>query len=293
MLEKNDIVVESVENRIYLIRGEHVILDKDLAALFQTETKRLNEQVRRNIDRFPHEFMFQLSKDEWTCLRSHFATLDGRGRYSKYLPYAFTEHGVIMVAAILKSEVADKASVMIVKSFVAMRRFLVSNAQVFQRLDKIEYKLLESDYKFEDLYSKLEEKTLTPRQGVFFDGQIYDAYEFVCNLIREAKTRIILIDNYIDDTVLTMLDKRKAGVTASVYTQHVTKQLQLDIDKHNKQYPVIDVQVFKKSHDRFLAIDDSVYLIGASLKDLGKKWFGITQMQAINPEEMRMKLQEK
>lgn len=237
--------------------------------------------------------MFQLSKEEWTYLRSQIATLDGRGRYSKYLPYAFTEHGVIMVAAILKSEVANKASVMIVKAFVTMRKFLASNAQVFQRLDKIEYKLLESDHKLEDLYSKLEEKTLAPKQGVFFDGQFYDAYEFICDLIRGAKTRIVLIDNYIDDTVLTMLDKRGAEVTASVYTQHITKQLQLDINKHNKQYPVIEVLVFKKSHDRFLIVDNSVYLVGASLKDLGKKWFGITLMQAVDPNEMIMRLRKK
>ena len=273
------IEIEQVGNRILTIRGEQFILDSDLAKLYGTTTKRFNEQVRRNIERFPTEFMIQLTQEEWDSLRSQFATINGRGQHRKYLPLAFTEHGVIMAAAILKSEIADKASVMIVKAFVAMRRFLAANAQVFQRLETIEYKLLESDQKFEEIYSKLEEKSLKPQQGIFFDGQVYDAYEFICKLIKSAITRIILIDNYVDESVLTMLDKRNPGVVATIYTQKISTQFALDLAKHDAQYPVISVQVFNKSHDRFLIIDDKVYHVGASLKDLGKKWFAVLELE--------------
>lgn len=279
-----------VENRIFTLRGEQVILDSDLAKLYGTETKRFNEQVQRHINRFPATFMFQLTKEEWVSLRSQIATINGRGQHRKYLPYAFTEHGVIMAAAILKSEIADKASVKVVEAFVAMRRFLSANAQVFQRLETIEYKLLESDQKFEDIYSKLEEKSLKPQQGIFFDGQVYDAYELICSLIKSAKARIILIDNYVDESVLTMLDKRHAGVSASIFTQKISRQLSLDIAKHDVQYPPIPVHVFSKSHDRFLIIDDRVYHVGASIKDLGKKWFAILEMKDQNPDVLISRL---
>lgn len=280
----------SVESRILTVRGIEVILDKDLAASYQVETKRLNEQVKRNINRFPTQFMFQMNEEEWRSLRSQNATINNRGRHSKYPPYVFTEHGVIMAAAVLKSDVADKASVKVVQAFVAMRRFMSANAFVFQRLDRIEYKLLISDHKIEDLYSKLEKKTLAPRQGIFFDGQIYDAYEFVCGLIKSANTRIILIDNYIDDSVLTMLDKRKNGVDASVFTQKTSNQFRLDLQKHNSQYSPINIKLFKKAHDRFLIIDDRVYLIGASLKDLGQKWFAVALLDETDPNELISRL---
>lgn len=276
--EKKDLV----ENHIFTLRGEQVILDSDLAKLYGTVTKRFNEQVQRNVARFPTTFMFQLTREEWASLRSQIATINGRGQHRKYLPYVFTEHGVIMAAAILKSEIAYKASVRVVEAFVAMRRFLSSNAQVFQRLETIEFKLLESDQKFEELYSKLEEKSLKPQQGLFFDGQIFDAYEFLCKLIKDATSRIVLIDNYVDESVLTMLDKRNPGVAATVYTQTISPQLALDIAKHNAQYPAIDVKVFTKSHDRFLIIDNRVYHVGASIKDLGKKWFALLVMEELD-----------
>ena len=171
-----------------------------------------------------------------------------------------------------------------------MRRFLVANAQVFQRLDRIEYKQLETDHKFEQVFAKLEEKNLSPNQGIFFDGQIYDAYEFICGLIKSARTRIVLIDNYVDETVLTMLDKREIGVSATIYTQKISKQFQLDITKHNVQYPTIEVKVFQKSHDRFLILDSAVYLVGASLKDLGKKWFAVSLMSETDPELLLSRL---
>ena len=277
-----------VENRIFTVRGEQVILDSDIAMLYGTVTKRFNEQVQRNINRFPTTFMFQLTKEEFDYLRSQNAATNLSKRRS--LPYVFTEHGVIMAAAILKSEVADRASVKVVEAFVAMRRFLAANAHVFQRLETIEYKLLESDQKFEDIYSKLEEKSLKPQQGIFFDGQVYDAYQFICSLIKSATTRIVLIDNYVDESVLTMLDKRAAGVSASIYTQKISRQLSLDIAKHDAQYPPIPVRVFSKSHDRFLIIDDRVYHVGASVKDLGKKWFAILEMQDQDPDELISRL---
>lgn len=282
--------LSSVENRIFTVRGEQVILDSDLAKLYGTVTKRFNEQVQRNIKRFPTMFMFQLTNEEWASLRSHFATINGRGHHRKYLPYVFTEYGVIMAAAILKSEIADRASVKVVEAFVAMRRFLSANAQVFQRMEIIEYKLLESDQKFEDIYSKLEEKSLKPQQGLFFDGQVFDAYEFICNLVRSASSRIILIDNYVDESVLAIMDKRNPGVNATIYTQKIPSHLALDIAKHDNQYPPIPVQVFKKAHDRFLIIDDQVYHIGASIKDLGKKWFAILKMAEQDPNELILRL---
>ena len=304
MAKKKDIIVNreplanrdrfnggDVESRIFTIRGVQVILDSDLAKLYGTITKRFNEQVQRNIQRFPTTFMFQLSSEEWTSLRSQFATINGRGHHRKYLPYVFTEHGVIMAAAILKSVIADQASVKVVEAFVAMRRFLAVNAPIFQRLEHIEYKLLENDHKFDQVFAKLEEKALEPKQGIFFDGQIYDAYEFICGLIKSTKTRIVLIDNYVDDTVLTMLDKREAGVDATIYTQKISAQFQLDITKHNAQYPAIDVKEFTKSHDRFLILDNLVYLIGASLKDLGKKWFAVALMSETDPETLLSKLE--
>ena len=277
----NQFSQNAIETRIFMVRGVQVMLDSDLAALYGTSTKRLNEQVNRNYGRFPKEFLFQLNKDEFDNLRSQIATANWSKRRS--LPNAFTEHGVIMAAAILKSEIADMASVTIVKAFVAMRRFLVANAQVFQRLDRIEIKQLETDHKIEQVFEKLEERVITPKQGIFFDGQIYDAYEFICDLIKSAKTRIVLIDNYVDDTVLTMLDKRETGVSATIYTQKISPQFKLDIAKHNAQYPAIDVREFKKSHDRFLILDNQVYLIGASLKDLGKKWFAVSLMSETEP----------
>ena len=232
--------------------------------------------------------MFQLSEEEFDYLRSQNAATNLNKRRS--LPLVFTEHGVIMAAAILKSEIADRASVKVVEAFVAMRRFLSANAQVFQRLETIEYKLLESDQKFEDIYSKLEEKSLKPQQGIFFDGQVYDAYELICTLIKSATSRIVLIDNYVDESVLTMLDKRNPGVAATIYTQKISKQLALDIAKHDSQYPAIDVKVFTKSHDRFLIIDNRVYHVGASIKDLGKKWFALLVMEELDADDLISRL---
>jgi hypothetical protein len=195
-----------------------------------------------------------------------------------------------MLSAVLHSEEAIDISGRIVDAFVAMRRFLAANAPIFQRLEHIEYKLLENDHKFDQVFAKLEEKTLEPQQGIFFEGQVFDAYQLICELIKSATSRIILIDNYVDESVLTMLDKRPAGVSASIFTQKISQQLSLDIAKHDAQYPPIPVHVFSKSHDRFLIIDDRVYHVGASLKDLGKKWFAILEMKDQNPDELISRL---
>lgn len=203
--------------------------------------------------------------------------------------FAFTEQGVAMLATILKSERAVKASIMIMRAFVAMRHYLVANAQILHRLDLLDRKQLENEQNFEKLFAKFEEGTPS-RQGIFYDGQSYDAYTFVSDRIREAQKRIVLVDNYVDDTVLTMLDKRAEGVDATIYTMQISKSFQLDIDKHNTQYPAIDVKVFKKSHDRFLIIDDTVYHFGASIKDLGKKWFAMSIMTELTPEDLLARL---
>lgn len=291
---QNEIIVKvssevSAENKIFTIRGMQVIVDRDLAELYGIETKRLNQQANRNVKRFPPSFRFKLSveeKDELVANCNRFETM----KHSSSLPYVFTEQGVAMLSAVLHTPKAIDISVKIMDAFVAMRRFLASNAQVFQRLDRIEYKLLESDHKFEDLYSKLEEKSLEPKQGIFYDGQIYDSYTFVNSLIKSATKSIVLIDNYVDETVLTMLDKRNPGTDATIYTQKISSQLQLDIAKHDAQYPAIPVKGFTKAHDRFLIIDDKVYHIGASLKDLGKKWFAFSLMENLTTSDLISRL---
>ena len=285
----DNIAQKDVEGRILTIRGQQVIIDRDLAGFYGVETKTLNQAVKRNLERFPMYYRFQLTKeetDEVVTNCDHLTVL----KYSPNRAYAFTERGVAMLSAVLHSPKAVKVSIRIMDAFVAMRHFLVSNAQVFQRLDRIELKQLETDHKIEQVFEKLEEKSITPKQGIFFDGQIYDAYEFVCELIKSAKSRIVLIDNYVDDTVLTMLDKRDAGVSATIYTQKISSQLQLDIAKHNAQYQAIDVRVFTKAHDRFLILDNQVYLFGASLKDLGKKWFAVSLMSETDPEMLLSRL---
>ena len=287
-----------IRSRIYTIRGIQVLLDRHLAELYGVETKRLNEQVKRNLERFPDAFMFQLTTielDEWmsqivtsniSSLRSQNATLKNtRGRHRKYLPFVFTEQGVAMLSAVLKSDTAVKVSVQIINAFVAMRRFISSNADIFQRLETVERKQIEhveheveTDQKFDQIFNAIEEREIMPKQGIFFDGQIFDAYKFVSDLIRRAKRSIIIIDNYVDDSVLDILTKRKKKVVVTIFTKNISKQLALDVKKYNAQYPEIIVKEFKDAHDRFLIMDNKdVYHFGASLKDLGKKWFAFSK----------------
>lgn len=279
-----------VESRIFTIRGVQVILDRDLAELYGVKTFRLNEQVKRNIKRFPEKYRFQLTEDETNELIANCERFKSL-KHSSFCPYAFTEHGVVMLSSVLHSDEAIEISGRVVDAFVAMRRFLAANAPIFQRLEHIEYKLLENDHKFDQVFAKLEEKSLEPKQGIFFEGQVYDAYELICNLIKSAAKRIVLVDNYVDYTVLTMLDKREPGVDAAIYTQKAGDQLKLDLAKHDAQYPHIPVWIFKMSHDRFLIIDDLVYHIGASIKDLGKKWFAVSLMEAQDANSIITRLQ--
>ena len=325
-----------IEPLIRTIRGQQVLLDSDLAILYGVETKRLNEQVKRNIERFPDDFMFQLTKVELINLKSQIATSSATNdslrsqivtlnteNYSirsqnatlnegtnlrsqivtsshggvRYLPYAFTENGIAMLSSVLRSPIAIQVNIRIMRAFTAMRQFIASNAQIFQRLDVMEQNQLaivahqtETDHKLEEIFRRLDSGNVQPHQGIFYDGQIFDAYTFINDRIREATTRIILIDNYIDDSVLTILSKRADKVTATVYTKKPSAQLQLDIQKHNAQYPPIDIVTFDRSHDRFLCIDETVYHLGASIKDLGKKWFAFNRME-MPTSELLQKIQ--
>lgn len=279
-----------IKDKIFTIRGLQVILDADLAELYEVETKQLNRAVKRNMERFPDNFMFQLNDSEFESLRFQFGTLNNkntlrsqnatlekaRGKHRKYLPYVFTEQGVAMLSGVLRSKIAIRVSIQIMEAFVSMRKFISENAQIFHRLDFVERKQFEQDQKFQIIFDKLQDKI--PEKGIFFDGQVFDAYKFASDIIRTAKSSLILIDNYIDDSVLTLLNKRKKDVKVKILTKNITKELILDLNKHNKQYPKIEIKEFKESHDRFLIIDNKeIYHIGASLKDLGKKWFAFTK----------------
>ena len=288
----NKVVMSNIESLIKVIRGQQVMLDKDLAMLYGVEAKVLNQAVKRNVERFPDDFRFQLTKEE--CLRSQIVTLNEKqGQHLKYMPYAFTEQGVAMLSSVLRSQTAIEVNIQIMRAFVSMRHFMVNNASVFSRLETMEYHQLEmqqhlqkTDKRIDEVFRRLDEGNAKPKQGVFYNGQIYDAYTFVADLIKRAKKRIILIDNYVDETVLTLLDKRENSVSATIYTQQISRHFQLDIDRHNAQYASIDVETFRLSHDRFLCIDDDVYHIGASIKDLGKKWFGFSKMEILTPDEL-------
>ena len=239
-----------IEPLIRIIRGQQVLLDSDLAILYGVETKRLNEQVKRNIERFPDDFMFQLTKVELINLKSQIATssaIENSPRSQivtsshggvRYLPYAFTENGIAMLSSVLRSPIAIQVNIRIMRAFTAMRQFIASNAQIFQRLDVMEQNQLalvahqtETDHKLEEVFRLLDSGNVQPHQGIFYDGQIFDAYTFINDRIREATTRIILIDNYIDDSVLTMLAKRADKVTATIYTKKPSAQLQLNIQQ--------------------------------------------------------------
>ncbi|MBU1216419.1 ORF6N domain-containing protein [bacterium] len=273
---------ESIKNKIYTIRDMQVMIDRDLAELYGVESKRLNEQVKRNIERFPEKFRFQLSELETTELVANcdrFKSL----KHSTSLPYAFTEQGVSMLSAVLRSQTAIEVSIQIIDSFVNMRQFLQNNASIFQKIESIEKRQIayeiKNDTKVDSILNAIEEKGTPQKQHIFYDGQIFDAYLFVSDIIKSAKTSIKLIDNYVDESTLVLFTKRDADVAMTIYTKTISKQLELDLKKHNAQYPKIEIKKFDLSHDRFLVIDEkSVYHIGASLKDLGKKWFAVSKM---------------
>jgi hypothetical protein len=277
--------VLDIQRRIYTIRGVQVMLDSDLAVLYEVETRAINQAVKRNLERFPDLFCFQLTQSEFESLRSQIVTLETEllrsqivtskstsgGR--RYLPFVFTEQGVAMLSAVLKSETAVKMSIEIMNAFVNLRRFVSTNAQIFNRLDTLETKQVETDHKLDQVLNALESKVVQPKQGIFFNGQIFDAYQFISDLFRSAEKKIVIIDNFIDDTVLVHLAKRKDSVQVTILTKSIPKLLNLDIKKFNDQYPKIEIKEFAHAHDRFIIIDNlDVYHLGVSLKDLGKKW---------------------
>lgn len=276
-----EIAVKEIENQIFTIRGLQVMIDRDLAEFYKVETKVLNQAVKRNLDRFPDSFRFSLSKEEKLELVTNcdrFASL----KHSTSNPNAFTEQGVAMLSAVLHSSIAVQISIHIMNAFVDYRKNLLNSESLIFRMNRVENKLIEGDKKFDQLFLALEKKETLPEKGIFFEGQVYDAYDFVTKLIKKAEKEIILIDNYIDDTVLTMFTKRKRNVAVTIYTKNLTKELSLDLEKHNSQYPPIDIKDFKDSHDRFLLLDGvTLYHIGASLKDLGKNWVAFSRMDSL------------
>lgn len=286
---------KQIENRIFTIRDVQVMIDHDLAELYNVETKRLNEQVKRNKKRFPEKFMFQLSEYEWKFLQSQIATsekeknLQSQNATSKRrtLPYVFTEQGVAMLSAVLNSETAISVSIQIIDAFVKLRHIIYENSLINHRLEKLEINKIESDQKFNKIFTALECKSKIPDQGVFFEGKIFDAYEFASKIIRKAENSIVLIDNYIDENTLVLLSKKNKGVEVKILTKKINETLKLDVQKANEQYENFELIKFNKSHDRFLMIDNKeIYHIGASLKDLGKKWFAFSKMDKISLESL-------
>jgi len=288
--DKNQIApIGNIINRIFTIRGVQVMLDKDIAEFYEVKAIRLREQVKRNRARFPDDFMFQLTVSEVNVMVSQNA-IPSKKQLGGFLPYVFTEQGVAAISAVIKSKKAEGVSVLLMRAFVEMRKFILHNADIFHRLDTIKKRQIgyqmETDQKFEQIFKALENKSIKPKQGIFYDGQVFDAYLFVADLIKSAKKSILLIDNYIDESVLQLFTKRKKNVTVSIYTKNITKVLKQDLEKHNAQHPKIETEKFTKAHDRFLIIDQTtVYHFGASLKDLGKKWFAFSKM---NMEAMEM-----
>ena len=314
MDEKNQIVtidnqvnsinysIEDIKKMIYTIRGKQVMLDSEVAMLYHYPTKRINETVKRNKERFPENFCFLLTEEEVENLRSQFVTssleslrsqiatlkIKGRGQHRKYLPYAFTEQGIAMLSGLLRNSIAIQVSINIMNAFVEMRKFLSTNGHVFERLTNVEYQLLEHDKElskhekqFERVFDELQRnKKEEFNQKIFFEGQIYDAYSLIVDIIKTAENKILIIDNYIDDSILKMISKKNKNVDVIIVTSQNNNLIKLDIHKFNKQYPTLKVIRTNKFHDRFIVIDNQkLYHIGASLKDLGKKCFAISQIK--------------
>lgn len=291
-----ELTIQDIHSKIHTIRGVQVMCDKDLAELYGVETKHINQAVKNNLAKFPEDFYFELNEKEENSLRSNFLTLENsRGKHSKYHTKVFTEQGVYMLATILKSKIASNVTISIIRTFAQMRKFLSQNASIFQRLDTLETLRIKDkiqiDEKFDKIFDALEQKQLKPTQGIFYDGQIFDAYRFISDLLRQASKKVILIDNYIDDNTLTIFSKIP-HIKVTIYTHTISKQLKLDLEKYHTQYNNISVKIFKNSHDRFIIIDDkTIFHIGASLKDLGKKWFAFSKMDMALFEEMVSKLE--
>ena len=283
---------ENIKNLIYTIRGKQVMLDSDVATLYQCETKYVNRVVKRNIERFPIEFCFQLTENEFENLRCQFVTSSSINNYGgrRYMPYVFTEQGIAMLSALLKSDIAIKVSVTIMKAFIEMRKLLNNNGQFFERLSTLEYKQIENEKNFNKVFNLLQGED-NIRQKIFFEGQIWDSYSLIIDIIKKAKHKITIIDNYIDDSNLKMLTKKNKGVEVVILTSNKSNIQNLDVQKFNKEYPTLKIAKTDKFHDRFIIIDGKeLYHLGASIKDLGKKCFAITKLENEEMLEMLKKI---
>ena len=306
LIVQDNLSNEEIKNLIYTIRGKQVMLDSDVAMLYHYETKKINQAVKRNIETLPEKFCFQLTEEEFSSLRSQIVTLNkttvqdnfedsslrsqfatlnentGRGKHRKYLPYVFTEQGIAMLSGLLKNDIAIQVSINIMDAFVEMRKFLMVNGQLFERLTNVEYKLLEHDKKFDKVFDQLQNEE-NIKQKIFFEGQIYDAYSLIIDIIKKANKKILIIDNYIDDSVLKMLTKKNKNVEVVILTSNKSNIQKIDIQKFNKEYPILKVAETNKFHDRFIVIDNKeMYHLGASIKDLGKKCFGINKIEDLD-----------
>ena len=270
-----------IQNKILVIRNQQVMIDRDIAELYGVETRILNQAVKRNMERFPNEFCFQLNEDEFEKWKSQFVISNSIKMGLRKRPFAFTEQGVAMLSAVLKSDKAVTASIQIIKAFVSMRKFLLSNAQIFQRLDSLEIHRIESDKRIDELFTRMDRYKIDDTQGIFFQGQIFDAYAKFQSFIAQAQKEIVLIDNYVDITVLERLSTKNSGVDVIIYTLSNTRLTTQDVHNFNAQYPTLTVRHTTSMHDRFLIIDNSIlYHLGASLKDLGRKCFAFELFDA-------------
>ncbi|MFM2228155.1 MAG: hypothetical protein RL664_1498 [Bacteroidota bacterium] len=282
-MEQN-LIKSEIESRIFTIRGVQVIIDSDLAILYGTETKFINRAISRNQNRFPTDFAFRLSPEEWADLRFQNGTLNenqARGKHRKYPPIAFTEQGIAMLSAVLSTPIAIRISVQIIRSFIELRKRNQSLNMVFEKFNELDKWKVETELKLDALFKALSKNDF-PSSGIFFNDQIFDAYLFSSELISKAKKSIMLIDNYVDETTLIQLSKRNKKVHCTIYTDKINDQLKLDLEKHNSQYPVIEIRILKNSHDRFLVLDEKeLYHLGASLTDLGKRWFAFSKLDGL------------
>lgn len=276
---------DNIKSLIYTIRGKQVMLDSDVAMLYHYETKNVNKAMKRNVDRFPEDFCFQLTQKElkemWFQNGTTSEKVNMKYRSEKYLPYVYTEQGIAMLAGILKSEIAVQVSINIMRAFIEMRKFISNNEKIFERLTTVEYKIQKLDNKFNEVFNELQkDKEEEFKQKIFFNGQIYDAYSLIIDIIKRAKDKILIIDNYIDDSILRMLQKKNKDVEVIIFTSQNYNLTKLDIQKFNKQYQTLKVVKTDKFHDRFIVIDNKeLYHCGASLKDLGKKCFAISKIE--------------
>lgn len=276
-----------IQNCIFTIRSRQVMIDSDLARLYNVETKVLNQAVKRNLKRFPNSFKFKLTNAE----RNELVTKCDRFeklKHSSVLPYAFTEQGVAMLSAVLNSDVAIRVSIQIMNAFVELRKLKSESLQIIPRIESIERNQIEINHKFDKIFKALEGKRKPADHGIFFEGQVFDAYTLLCEIIRSAKKSIIIVDNYVDESVLTLLTKRNKKVEAKIFTKRISKALTLDIVKHNAQYAPIEIQLINDVHDRFIVIDEiELYHVGASLKDAGKKWFAFSKLNTLKDDLLK------